>query len=163
MNILIVTPMHPMQIAEIGNELYKNCKNAEIYSLQSMALLAEETLQKEYVPTMFVYAAETRKHPHLISANINDDKIHIVYGNLDKNTDIKFDHVIGYTSNYGNGTVDLFDPYIEQMAHCMDSVFLEKKLEPIKWYTKEDCTYIFPTIKHLIKFLQTLGVKANEL
>ena len=47
MNILILTPIHPMQIAEMIDFLVPyNIDGNELFSVQSMALLAEATLNK---------------------------------------------------------------------------------------------------------------------
>ena len=165
MQILIVTPIHPVQIAEMIDFLYRKYnEHNNIFSIQSMALLAEETLQKEYNSTTFLFATEIRKNSKLL---LTDDRyqrgVEIVFGNLDKNTNIKFDHVIGYTGHYSDGNGETFDPYLMKAKEMIDGVLIEQNLPIIEWYTPEDCEHIFPTLHHLEKFLDVLEVKKVEL
>ena len=165
MQILVLTPTHPMQIAEMIDFFYGKYKNSvDLYSIQSMALLAEETLQKEYIPTNFVYAAEVRKNASLIKNDKYKKRVQIVFSNLDKNTNINFDRIIGYTGHFGESEENKeFDPYLNKSISIMNSVFVDKNIEPIDWYTKNDCEHIFPTLHHLEKFLDVLGVEKDEL
>ena len=165
MQILVLTPIHPMQIAEMIDFFYGKYKNSvDLYSIQSMALLAEETLQKEYIPTNYVYAAEICKNPNLAMNTENKKRVQIIFGNLDKNTKIQFDRIIGYTGHYGESDDETkFDPYLDKSTSVMNAVFKEKNVEPIVWYSSEDCEHIFPTLHHLEKFLDVLGVEKDEL
>ena len=164
MQILVLTPIHPMQVAEMIDFFYGKYKNSvNLYSIQSMALLAEETLQKEYIPTNYVYAAEIRKNPNLMMNTQYKKRVQIIFGNLDKNTKIKFDHVIGYTGHYSENEDKQFDSYLNNSINVMNSVFEEKHVKPIEWYSENDCEHIFPTLHHLEKFLDVLGVEKDEL
>ena len=165
MQILIVTPIHPVQIAEMIDFLYAKYKNSvNLYSIQSMALLAEETLQKEYIPTNFVYAAELRKNPSLaISNNNNKKRVQIIFGNLDKNTKLNFDKIIAYTGHFGESEDKEFDSYLNKSTPIMNEVFVNKGITPITWYTQDDCEHTFPTLHHLEKFLDVVGVEKDEL
>jgi hypothetical protein len=164
MQILVLTPIHPMQIAEMIDFFYKKYKNSvDLYSVQSMALLAEETLQKEYIPTNYVYAAEIRKNPHLAMNDKYKKRVQIIFGNLDKNTKIKFDRIIAYTGHYGETEEKEFDSYLLKNAATMNAVFKEQHLEPIDWYNIEDAEHLFPTLHHLEKFLDVIGVEKDEL
>ena len=164
MQILVLTPIHPMQIAEMTDFLYlKYSECVDLYSVQSMALLAEETLQKEYIPTTYVYAAEIRKNPNLVMNTPYKKRVQIVFGNLDKNTKIKFDHIIAYSGHYGENDDNIFDPYLQKSVIPMNSVFEDKNVSPIQWYQPEDAEHIFPTLHHIEKFLDVIGVEKNEL
>lgn len=165
MQILVLTPVHPVQIAEMIDFFYGKYKNSvDLYSIQSMALLAEETLQKEYIPTNYVYAAEIRKNPQL-AMNIAPHKkrVQIIFGNLDKNTKIKFDRIIAYTGHYGETEEKEFDSYLSKSISAMNTVFIEKNIEPITWYEQDDAEHTFPTLHHLEKFLDVMGVEKDEL
>jgi hypothetical protein len=164
MQILVLTPIHPMQIAEMIDFFYGKYKNSvDLYSIQSMALLAEETLQKEYIPTNYVYAAEIRKNPQLAMNTPYKKRVQIIFGNLDKNTKIKFDRIIAYTGHYGETEEKEFDSYLSKSVSTMNAVFIEKNIEPIAWYEQEDAEHTFPTLHHLEKFLDVLGVEKDEL
>ena len=159
MNILILTSTHAMDVAETIDTLYNNCnEHNNLYSVQAFALLAEETLEQKYIPTFFTYAAEVRKKPGLVK--FINGKNTIVFGNIDKNTKIKFDHIIGVKPNYSEG--DVFDPYLQDRKDVMDEVFTQHNVKPIEWFTPEDCDYIFPSLHHLLIFLKKLGVKFND-
>ena len=91
MNILILTPSHPAQIAEMIDFLAPyNTEENDIFSVQSMALLGEETFKnKHYLPLMFTFAAEVRKKPKLcLRKEKGKRKNIIIYGNLDSHTEI---------------------------------------------------------------------------
>ena len=165
MQILVLTPIHPMQIAEMIDFFYGKYKNSvDLYSIQSMALLAEETLQKEYIPTNYIYAAEIRKNPNLVMNTKYKKRVQIIFGNLDKHTKIKFDRIIGYTGRYGQNENEVkFDAYLDKSTAVMNEVFTEKDVSPIEWYTQEDCEHIFPTLHHLETFLDVIGVEKDEL
>lgn len=158
MKILIVTPIHPTQIAEMITFFKDYPENLDILSIQSMALLAEETLNKNYPITNFIYAAECRKNPKLLKL-VKENQI--IFGNLSKTNKIKFDHIIGYTSNITQG--EIFDPYLEQAKTIADPVFKQQGHDAIDWYSVEDCEHIFPTLHHLEVFLKTLGITKQEV
>ena len=68
MNILILTPIHPMQIAEMLNFMskYYNDEN-DIFSVQSMALLGEEIYKdNHYLPLLHTYTDAVRHNPKLM-------------------------------------------------------------------------------------------------
>ena len=164
MQILVLTPIHPMQIAEMVDYLYPRYNGAvELYSIQSMALLAEETLQKEYIPTTYVYAAEIRRNPNLVMNTPYKKRVQIIFGNLDKNTKIKFDHILAFSSHYGENEDQIFDSYLQKSEAAMNAVFAEQNVTPIEWYKQEDAEHTFPTLHHLEKFLDVIGVEKNEL
>jgi hypothetical protein len=168
MNILILTPIHPLQIAEMADFLSKYyIDENDIFSVQSMALLGETIYQdRHYMPLNFTYAVEVRKKPQLmLRKERNGRKNIIIYGNLDKNTDMKFDHVLAFSS-MDNKEGDGFDPYLERGQKIYDQVFDNLKIKRINWYTREDAHHQFPTLHHLGIMLETLGVKKivnNEL
>jgi hypothetical protein len=165
MNILILTPTHPVQIAEMINFMsqYYNEEN-DIFSVQSMALLGEETFRKHhFMPLNFTYAAEVRNNPKLcLRKERGRRKNIIIYGNLDRNTDMKFDHILGFSSMDHKEGDDTFDGYLKEGQKMYDEVFDNLKIKRIDWYKKEDAHHIFPTLHHLEVMLNTLGVKKND-
>lgn len=168
MNILILTPIHPIQIAEMINFVSKYYVDEnDIFSLQAMALLGEEVYQNQnqsYLPLMYSYATAVRKNPKLmLRKERNNRKNIIIYGNLDRNTDMKFDHILAYSgmdSKEGAG----FDDYLTKSKELFDKSFTDKTFKPINWYTIEDAHHQFPTLRHLGIMLKTLGIKeiAND-
>ena len=149
MNILIVTPIHPMQIVEM-NYLYALCGDTcEVFSAQAMALLYEETFNAPYpvVNATFTHTCANNKKMFYK----NHKKHLVVYGNIDKNSPIKFDHIIGYTSNIAGNE---WDPYLTAAEKALENTDAPK----IDWYKQEDITYTFPTLAHLNLFLKTLGI-----
>ena len=160
MNILILTPIHPIQIAEMLDFLSKYyIDENDIFSVQSMALLGEELYkERHYTSLNFTYAAEVRKNPKLcLRKERKGRKNIIIYGNLDRNTDMKFDHILGFTS-MDNKEGAGFDPYLEHSKKIYDEIFDNLKIKRIDWYKKEDAHHIFPTLHHLGVMLETLGV-----
>ena len=163
MNILVLTTTHPLDVAEAINELYNTFdEHNNLYSVQAFALLSEETFDKHYIPTMYTFAAEVRRNPKLIYNHIHSRENTIVFGNLDKDTKIKFDHVVAVSPSLIRET-ETFDQYLKNISPAMDEVFTNKKIKPINWYTTEDCEHVFPTYHHLFTFLNVIGVKSNEL
>ena len=165
MNILILTPTHPVQIAEMINFMsqYYTDEN-DIFSVQSMALLGEETFRdKHFMPLNFTYAAEVRNNPKLcLRKEHGRRKNIIIYGNLDRNTNMKFDHILGFTSMDHQEGDDRFDAYLEEGQKIYDKVFDNLKIKKIDWYKKEDAHHMFPTLHHLEIMLKTLGVNKND-
>ena len=162
MNILILTPTHPIQIAEMINFISKYyIDENDIFSLQSMALLGEEVYQDQkqsYLPLMYTYATAIRKNPKLmLRKERNGRKNIIIYGNLDRNTDMKFDHILAY-SGMDNQEGAGFDDYLVKSSELFDKSFTDTTNKPIKWYTIEDAHHQFPTLHHLEIMLKTLGV-----
>ena len=162
MNILILTPTHPIQIAEMINFISKYYVDEnDIFSLQSMALLGEEVYQdpnQTYLPLMYTYATAIRKNPKLMLRKERKSRKNIIiYGNLDRNTDMKFDHILAYSS-MDNKEGDGFDEYLEQSKKLFDKSFTDTTNKPINWYTIEDAHHRFPTLHHLEVMLKTLGV-----
>lgn len=162
MNILILTPTHPIQIAEMINFISKYYVDEnDIFSLQSMALLGEEVYQNEqqtYLPLMYTYALAIRKNPKLmLRKEKNGRKNIIIYGNLDRNTDMKFDHILAFSS-MDNQEGAGFDDYLVKSNELFDKSFTDKTIKSIKWYTIEDAHHQFPTLHHLEIMLKTLGV-----
>lgn len=170
MNILILTPTHPIQIAEMINFISKYYVDEnDIFSIQSMALLGEETYQDKnmtYLPLMYTYTAAIRKNPKLMLRKEKKDRKNIIiYGNLDRNTNMKFDHILAFSS-MDNKEGDGFDKYLEKSQEMFNQSFKESCIKPIQWYTREDAHHQFPTLHHLGIMLETLGVKKivnNEL
>ena len=162
MNILILTPIHPIQIAEMINFVSKYYTDEnDIFSLQSMALLGEEVYQDQkqtYLPLMYTYATAIRKNPKLMLRKERKNRKNIIiYGNLDRNTDMKFDHILAFSS-MDNQEGEGFDEYLEKSKKLFEKSFTDTTNKPIKWYTIEDAHHQFPTLHHLEIMLKTLGV-----
>ena len=162
MNILILTPVHPVQIAEMINFISKYYVDEnDIFSLQSMALLGEEVYQDQkqtYLPLMYTYATAIRNNPKLMLRKEKGKRKNIIiYGNLDRNTDMKFDHILAY-SGMDNQEGAGFDDYLEHSKKLFEKSFTDTTNKPIKWYTIEDAHHQFPTLHHLEIMLKTLGV-----
>lgn len=158
MNILVITPIHPTQIVEL-NPLYKQYNGiANIVSPQALALAYEETFGNPYqvVNTFFVDAF--KQNPKKLLKNTLGNLI--VYGNLDKNTPIKFDMIVGYAAPFMS-IDDKFDKYLEAAEEQLRNT----DAPVIDWYSIEDAQYTFPTLQHLILFLDKLlkgKEKSNE-
>ena len=168
MNILILTPTHPIQIAEMINFISKYYVDEnDIFSLQSMALLGEEFYQDQkqtYLPLMYTYATAIRNNPKLMLRKEKGKRKNIIiYGNLDRNTDMKFDHILAY-SGMDNQEGAGFDGYLEHSKKLFDKSFTDTTTKLIDWYTIEDAHHQFPTLRHLGTMLKTLGIKevAND-
>ena len=168
MNILILTPTHPIQIAEMINFISKYYVDEnDIFSLQSMALLGEEVYQDQkqtYLPLMYIYATAVRNNPKLMLRKERKGRKNIIiYGNLDRNTNMKFDHILAYSGMDGKEDSS-FDPYLDASVKLFNDSFKTGKAKPINWYTIEDAHHQFPTLRHLGIMLKTLGIKeiAND-
>ena len=150
MKILIVTPIHPLQIVEM-NYLYKFYGNScEVFSPQAMALLYEETFGQPYPVVNATFVDTCRRNKRMFYKN--NKKHLIVYGNIDKNSPITFDHIISYTSHVSEN--EHWDPYLAAAEKALADTDAPK----IDWYGVDDTTYTFPTIPHLTLFLHTLGI-----
>ena len=164
MNILILTPVHPVQIAEMIDFIsdYYVDEN-DIFSVQSMALLGEEIYQdrdKSYLPLMYTFASAVRSDATLtIHKEKKNRRNIIIYGNLDRNTNMKFDHIFAYSGMDNKPEEDRFDPYLDESKNLFDKEFESQHIKPIDWYTIDDAHHKFPTIHHLGVMLKTLGVK----
>lgn len=149
MNILIITPTHPTQIAEFAS-LHKQYKDiANIISPQMLALVYEETFGNPYqvVNTFFVDAF--KKNPKKMFKKTYNDLI--VYGNLDKDTDINFDVIVSYAAPFMD-TEEIFDKYLDAAEEQLKNTDAPR----INWYKPEDAQYKFPTLQHLMLFLDKL-------
>lgn len=167
MNILILTPIHPLQITEMSQHLFPRyqSKSCEVFSPQAMALLYEETFKKPY-PVVNAYFTETARDKKFYYRN--GKKHLIVFGNIDQRSGVKFDRIIAYTSAYApkTGSVDMdgavaeenWDPYL---SHSL-RVLAETEAPKAQYYSHEDAEYTFPTLRHLDIFLKTLGIKQIE-
>ena len=164
MNILVLTPIHPVQIVEM-NELYKKFSQYNnVYSIQAMALLAE-TIDMNYIPANFAFTNKLRNNSHLFIPKNKTYEHTIIYGNLDKRTSIKFDHIIAYTSHIAENKTADFDLYLQEAMQLMGKIHDDTQNElaqPPQYYDINDSEYTFPTIRHLCIFLKTLGIKEND-
>lgn len=164
MNILILTPIHPIQIAEM-NELYKKFSQYNnVYSIQAMALLAE-SINMHYIPANISFTNKLKDNPHLLIPKDKTYEHTIIYGNLDKRTNIKFDHIVAYTSHIAENETADFDLYLQESMKLMQKVYDETKNELAQspqYYSIEDAHYTFPTLHHLFVFLKSLGIKEND-
>ena len=100
MNVLIVSKTHPLNITELYKELnsyYIDNNNIEIFSLQGIALLAEEAMSKKYIINNIIFGLELISKPELVTKN--NKKHLIVFGNIPKECNIKFDYIISYDLN----------------------------------------------------------------
>lgn len=149
MNILILTSVNATNIVEMIENMipyYTEDNTNHIFSIQSMALLSEETFNKPYMTYNYLYSTVVAHKADIICDN--NAKYNIVYGNLDKNTPIKFDHIFMLESD----AFQTHDLALEKFeAICGETA-------PVKWYKPEDAEYRFPTFKHLALMLETLGV-----
>lgn len=158
--ILILSSTHPVHITELNLHIYKNYQQYnDIFSIQSMALLYEETLNKHYIPANYAFAQAVKKDPQLARSKINKGQNLIIFGNLDMATKIKLDHIIIYTNGLEENTLE--DKYLQKMEELFDKTNEEKI---INWYKTNDQTsrLIVPTLHHLDVFLETIGVKKND-
>ena len=161
MNILILSSTNPVDIIEMGNLLYKHVDetNTDIFSIQTMAFLAEHSFEYKYVPAMWSFAkafAEQRKSILRLKKNRNL----ICYGNLFTNTDIKFDYIVCYEPDAANGVNVFLDKSIELFNTSEDAKI--KTLSNEQWYSKDKVQYTFSSIRHLLVFLKTLKVLKED-
>jgi hypothetical protein len=63
--ILVLSSIHPMQIAELIG-FFSRYENINAYSVQSFALLGEETLNKKYIPYNYTLATALKNKPEII-------------------------------------------------------------------------------------------------
>lgn len=167
MNILILTPIHPMQIVEMNKLYQKYSQHNNVYSVQAMALLAESTHEYTYIGANQAFIYELIKKPHLIIPKNKTYDHTIIYGNISKNMPIKFDHIVAFSSKYVNGDdKDNFDPYLTEANKFMSKIAAENpnvaKAKPPRYYELSDAHYQFPTLNHLFTFLKACGVKEND-
>ena len=149
MNILILTSVNARNIVEMLDNMvpyYTEDNSNHIFSVQSMALLSEETFNKPYAMYNYLYTTVATHESHILCDN--NAKYNIIYGNIDKKTPIKFDHIFMLESD----EFQAHDIALEKF----DKVYGE--VTPIDWYKPEDAEYRFPTFKHLALMLETLGV-----
>lgn len=154
--ILVLSSIHPMQIAELIG-FFSRYENINAHSVQSFALLGEETLNKKYIPYNYTLATALKNKPEIILPT--DTTPLIVYGNLDKNTPIEFDYKIKLTTQY---SANSFDDYLAGAEAIMKGVYREIDKPSVTWYTDEDCELELPTLHHLQVFLKTLGIVEKQ-
>ena len=154
MKVLILSSANPVDIIEMGNFLYKNIDEniSDIFSIQTMAFLAERSIGHKYVPAIWSFA-KTFKEKRKSVLRYKKDNL-ICYGNLFKKTDIKFDHIICYEPDAENPVNSFLDKSIELFSQSEDNKI--KTLATNDWYTKEDAHFTFSNIHHLQVFLTTL-------
>lgn len=152
--ILILTQINPVNVAYVYDEILASFGlHNEIFSPQIMALLGELSLKESPDDLTHCYRVLNAAFVKNINAAIqrmNPLKPWIFVGNCDKK--VKFDHVIGFDGGEDFGNNEIFDYYIDQ-----DQKDLKDAIK-IDYYTKNDCDFFFPTIKHLKLFLGTLGI-----
>ena len=144
MNILIVSPIHPIAITELTNLYSFDNDTCSIYSPQALALLNEKTFNKPFLISSYAFMESICKKPSLC---IEPRKHNIVFGNLIKSTAIKWDNIIYYKPLYLSDEQDYTKVAVKEMP---DFPAL---------FTEADCEYTFNDIPHLRLFLKTLGFK----
>lgn len=154
MNVLIVSKTHPLNITELYKELnsyYIDNNNIEIFSLQGIALLAEETISKKYIINNIIFGLELISKPELVTKN--NKKHLIVFGNIPKECNIKFDYIISYDLN--ELEEEFKDEYIIKSNNIFKDFLNENKIE-LNWYFNEDVEYHLYTLRHLLLFLDNI-------
>ena len=154
MNVLIVSKTHPLNITELYKELnsyYIDNNNIEIFSLQGIALLAEETISKKYIINNIIFGLELISKPELVTKN--NKKHLIVFGNIPKECNIKFDYIISYDLN--ELEEEFKDEYIIKSNNTFKDFLNENKIE-LNWYFNEDVEYHLYTLRHLLLFLDSI-------
>lgn len=156
MNILILTPVHPTQIEEMGYLFNRWGEDAAIFSPQMLALVWSETEEAlPYPVACFAVAEKVKQNPKGFFKKYGKNNL-IVYGNLDKATPIKFDYVLAYTSHLAEDEND-WDKYLTEAQHRLQNTTMPK----ITWFNHSDAEYTFPTLHHLNTFLRVLKLKEN--
>ena len=154
MNVLIVSKTHPLNITELYKELnsyYIDNNNIEIFSLQGIALLAEEAISKKYIINNIIFGLELISKPELVTKN--NKKHLIVFGNIPKECNIKFDYIISYDLN--ELEEEFKDEYIIKSNNIFKDFLNENKIE-LNWYFNEDVEYHLYTLRHLLLFLDSI-------
>ena len=153
MNILILSSTHPVHITDLYRELniyYKDNNSIEIFSLQSLSLLAEETIKKNYLINDIIFGLELIAKPQLLQKH--NKKNLIVFGNIPKECDIKFDYIISYDSN--ELEEEFKYDYIKKSNEIFKQFLDENKVQ-LTWYNEQDSEYHLYTLRHLLLFLDT--------
>ena len=150
MNILILTPIHPTQIEEMGYLYSQWGEVASIASPQMLALVWSESTDLPYAVTNNHITNECKKKPKELFKQYDKPNL-IVFGNIDKNTKIKFDYILAYTSHFSEDET-CWDLYLREVEKRLDNTDVER----VEWFDKTDAEYIFPTLYHLNLFLQTI-------
>lgn len=145
-HILVLTPVHPMQIAEMIN-FFSQYETITANSIQAFALLAEETLQQKYLVNLFAMAKALKAKPEIFTKTKDLAPV-IVYGNLDKNTNIPFDYKVSIKTHEDG--LEEFDTYLNNAMQLIQT--------EVDWYKKDDCELELPSLHHLAVFLKTLGI-----
>ena len=159
--ILIVTQINPVNVAYVYDEICSSfVKDNEIFSPQIMALLGEYSLKEnenDFKHSYRVLNAAFVKNIQEVIQKMNQLKPWIFIGNCAKNSNIKFDYIIGFNGGEDFGNNEIFDFYIKA-----DNAALADSSMQIDYYTTQDVEMFFPTLNHLKLFLTTLGLKAKE-
>lgn len=164
MNILILTPIHPVAIQSLLIQLEKRIKDeVGVTCVPLAAMIAEEMqLQNEdenktkysYIEHFTVYSLTIRKNKKFLGGKLFDRKINVVLGNWDKKTNAQFDHILAFEEEPWSLEDDTY-------LKTTNEIIAQTSYEPFDWYTKEDATIQMPTIHHLFLMLKTLGVVDN--
>lgn len=150
MNILILTPIHPTQIEEMGYLYNQWGEVASIASPQMLALVWSESTDLPYAVTNNHITNECKKKPKELFKQYDKPNL-IVFGNLDKHTKIKFDYILAYTSHLAENET-CWDLYLREVENRLNDTDVER----VEWFDKTDAEYTFPTLYHLNLFLQTI-------
>lgn len=154
MNILIISNTHPVNITELYRELnsyYSSNKNIDIFSLQGLALLAEETISKKYIINNVIFGLELISRPELVTKY--NKKHLIIFGNIPKECNIKFDYIISYDAD--ETKEEFKDTYIDKSNNIFKEILNKKNIQ-LNWYDNTDKEYHLCTLKHLLLFLDTV-------
>lgn len=162
MNILILTPTDPYTIVATTQLMYNTYdQHNDLFSVQTMALLDSETEEdKKYPISNVLFAAEVRDNPRVCLSRMRKSPHLIVWGNLDSHA-IKFDHIITWAQAWEDDAEK--DAYLAASNERYNATLAACNIKPIRWYTKDDAHYVFPTWDHLKLFLKTLGVEENAV
>ena len=72
MNILVITPIHPVQIIQNGQDLYNALgEDIDIFSIQAMALLYE-SLGQNYIVSNYLFTDAIRNNTKLLKREHKD-------------------------------------------------------------------------------------------
>ena len=159
--ILILTQINPVNVAFVYDEICADyISHNEVFSAQIMALLGETALREgdnDNLHSYRVFNAAFVKNIKAAVHKMNPLKPWIFIGNCAKNS-IKFDYIIGFDGGEDFGDEKTFDRYI-----VADNAALAEKEMQIDYYDRKDAEYFFPTIKHLKLFLDTIGIRKDEI
>jgi len=162
MNILILTPSNPVCILDMISKIGPMVKDEVGFNSINISALYQEQNDIEnavenpitYPVALYSFAKALSSSQELVD-NMFKNENNIIVGNLDKNTPIKFDHILGFEVEPWSLDPDL---YLEEGDKLFKDVFLKTNIQPVEWYTKNDAHHIFPTLHHLSVMLNVLGV-----